>query len=77
MIRGLCLFGGVDPILEIPESPDPHAAKAVLDRLNDLLKIDVGTSELGRYGERFEELRMEVKEEVERREKLDQYLGYA
>ncbi|MDI6903626.1 MAG: PAC2 family protein [Methanocellales archaeon] len=76
-IRGLCLFGGVEPILERPESPDPHAAKVVLDRLNDLLKIDVDTSELERYGERFEELRREVREEVERREKLDRYTGYA
>jgi proteasome assembly chaperone (PAC2) family protein len=45
-IKGVCLFGRSQPNLEDPESPDPKAAKKVLEALNRILVLNVDLSEL-------------------------------
>jgi len=52
-IKSLGLLGGTTPSME-PEEPDRNAAKALLDKLREILEIDIDTSELA-VGERREE----------------------
>ncbi|MFQ6050383.1 MAG: PAC2 family protein [Candidatus Hydrothermarchaeota archaeon] len=44
-IRGFCLLGETSTSVN-PEDPDPKGAKMILDKLKDILKIDIDTSEL-------------------------------
>lgn len=40
-IKGICLFGRSQPNPEDPESPDPRAAGKVLEKLADILELDL------------------------------------
>jgi proteasome assembly chaperone (PAC2) family protein len=40
-VKGICLFGRSQPNLEDPESPDPRAAGKVLERLADILELNL------------------------------------
>jgi len=45
-IKGVCLFGRTKPNLEYPEYPDPYAAKAVLEKLRQILSLDLKLPDL-------------------------------
>ncbi len=51
-IHAVCLFSRTTPNLEEPESPDPEAARTLLDKLSEILKISLDTSKLRRSSER-------------------------
>jgi proteasome assembly chaperone (PAC2) family protein len=51
-IQAVCLFSRTTPNLEEPESPDPEAARTLLDKLSEILKIRLDTSKLGQPSER-------------------------
>ncbi len=48
-IESICLFGRSQPNPEDPELPDSEAARAVLTKLCELLKIDLDLSQLDNY----------------------------
>ena len=48
-IESICLFGRSQPNPEDPELPDSEAARAVLTKLSELLKIDLDLSQLNNY----------------------------
>ncbi|MCP8323530.1 MAG: PAC2 family protein [Candidatus Methylarchaceae archaeon HK02M2] len=45
-IKGICLFGRTQPNLLNPEYPDPNAARAVLERLRNLLNLSIDLSKI-------------------------------
>jgi proteasome assembly chaperone (PAC2) family protein len=40
-IEGICLFGRTKPNLDFPECPDPTAARLVLERLTQILNVNI------------------------------------
>lgn len=45
-MKGICLLGMTAPNFKNPEHPDPLATKTLLDKLSEILKISINTSEL-------------------------------
>ncbi len=77
-IEGIAIFGQTVPDTENPLSPDPVAAKALLEKLSKILKIEIDTKGMEMYEEK---ILLQEQEDIQKppqpkEENKRDYMGY-